>query len=80
MRDKNDQGEKPTAQQLTPKSQSRRDFLEGAGAAAVVTAAVPALGVSAVQAAEAPGTSNAPKTTIQLTVNGSPHSVEVEDR
>jgi aerobic-type carbon monoxide dehydrogenase small subunit (CoxS/CutS family) len=80
MREKSKQGESPTAKQATPKSQSRRDFLEGAGAAAVVTAAIPALGVSAAQAAEAAVGSTAPKTAIQLTVNGTQHAVEVEDR
>jgi aerobic-type carbon monoxide dehydrogenase small subunit (CoxS/CutS family) len=80
MRDKSKPGESPAAKQATPESPSRRDFLESAGAAAVVTAAIPALGVSASHAAEAAVGSNTPKTAIQLNVNGTQHSVEVEDR
>ena len=80
MRKKSEPTERPGTKQLTPKSQSRRDFLEDAGAAAVVTTAIPALGVSAIQAAEAPASSTAPRTAIQITVNGTQHSVEVEDR
>lgn len=69
-----------TPDPLTPRAQSRRDFLEGAGATVVVSAAVPTLGMSAARAAEAPSETNALRTAIQLTVNGQRHNVEVEDR
>jgi aerobic-type carbon monoxide dehydrogenase small subunit (CoxS/CutS family) len=65
---------------LAPRAQSRRDFLEGAGAAAVATAAVPTLGMSVAQAAEEPSQANVLETAIQLTVNGQRHNIEVEDR
>lgn len=51
---------------------SRRRFVEGTGAGIVATA-VPLSG-------QTPGQSAAPRTTIQVTVNGSPHRIEVEDR
>jgi len=83
MRDKSKQGEPhkqdPAAKYLTPKAQSRRDFLEGTGAAVVATAAVPVLGISTA-AAQEPNASTASRTAISLTVNGSSHSLEVEDR
>ena len=65
---------------LNPKQQSRRDFLEGAGATAVVTTAVPVLGISAANAQQADNAASAPTTSIRLTVNGVSHSVDVEDR
>ena len=64
---------------LNPKQQSRREFLENAGATVAVATAVPVLGISAAQA-QSDTQSTASKTTIQLTVNGSSHSVDVEDR
>lgn len=72
-------GDNPAVKQLNPKQQSRRDFLEGAGATAVVATAVPVLGISTANAQQAniPG---APTTSIRLSVNGVSHSVEVEDR
>ena len=63
-----------------PKQQSRRDVLEGAGATAVVTTAVPVLGISAANAQQADNAASAPTTSIRLTVNGVSHSVDVEDR
>lgn len=75
----NSSGGNSGVKSLSPKQRSRRDFLEGAGAAVVVTAAIPALGASAAEAAESP-VSTAAKTTIQLTVNGRSHRLEVEDR
>lgn len=64
---------------LNPEQRSRREFLENAGTTAVVASAVPVLGISAAQA-QSDSESTASKTTIQLTVNGSRHSVDVEDR
>lgn len=64
---------------LNPKQQSRREFLENAGTTAAVATAVPVLGISAAQA-QSDTQSTVSKTTIQLTVNGSRHSVDVEDR
>ena len=64
---------------LNPKQRSRREFLENAGTTAAVATAVPVLGISAAQA-QSDTQSTASKTTIQLTVNGSPHSVDVEYR
>ncbi len=55
---------------------SRRQFIEGTGAALVAATAVPALRAQA-PAADAAASSRA---TIRLTVNGAPHSVEVDDR
>ena len=69
-----------TPSPLHPKQQSRRDFLEGAGATAVVTTAVPVLGISAANAQQADNAASAPTTSIRLTVNGVSHSVDVEDR
>ena len=61
---------------------SRRAFLEAAGAAIVVTAAIPALDAQTAPAA-APAIvadPSVPRTTIRVTVNGTVHRVEVEDR
>ena len=46
-------GGSSTPRPLNPKQQSRRDFLEGAGATAVVTTAVPVLGIAAAKAQQA---------------------------
>ena len=61
---------------------SRRQFMEGTGAALVAAAAVPSLqaqspAAKAAPAADAAGLSRA---TIHLTVNGAPHAIEVDDR
>jgi aerobic-type carbon monoxide dehydrogenase small subunit (CoxS/CutS family) len=64
---------------LNPKQRSRREFLESAGTTAALASAVPVLGISTAQA-QSDIESTAPKTRIQLTVNGSRHSVDVEDR
>lgn len=81
MRDKSKQGAKhkqdPAVKYLTPKAQSRRDFLEGTGATVVATAAVSTLGLST---AQAQSSTSAARTAISLTVNGTRHSLEVEDR
>jgi|TARA_B100000959_G_scaffold63718_2_gene67292 aerobic-type carbon monoxide dehydrogenase small subunit (CoxS/CutS family) len=87
MRDKNKQGKDagdlpdkdPVVKHYTPVSQSRRDFLQGTGATVVATAAVTALGIPRASAQQA-AAGNAPRTAISLTVNGTRHSVEVEDR
>jgi aerobic-type carbon monoxide dehydrogenase small subunit (CoxS/CutS family) len=64
---------------LNPKQRSRREFLENAGTTAALASAVPVLGISTAQA-QSDIESTAAKTSIQLTVNGSRHSVDVEDR
>jgi aerobic-type carbon monoxide dehydrogenase small subunit (CoxS/CutS family) len=61
---------------------SRRAFLEGTGAALVVAAAIPALEAQT-PAARQPAIAvdpSVPRTTIRVTVNGTEHLVEVEDR
>ncbi|MDP6652753.1 MAG: (2Fe-2S)-binding protein [Gammaproteobacteria bacterium] len=86
MRDKNKQGKNPgnspekdpVVKHFTPDSQSRRDFLEGTTATVVATAAVSALGIPRANAQSNAG--SAPRTAINLTVNGTQRSVEVEDR
>jgi xanthine dehydrogenase YagT iron-sulfur-binding subunit len=55
---------------------SRRRFFEGAGAGIVVTAAP----LEGQQARPPAGTPAAPRTTIQVTVNGTAHKIEIEDR
>jgi putative selenate reductase molybdopterin-binding subunit len=57
---------------------SRREFLQGTGAALAASAVVPALLVAEEQAASP--SSQAPRTAIRVTVNGSVRQVEVEDR
>src|SRR5215472_3138371 len=52
---------------------SRRKFLEGTGAALVVASEVPVMNAQTAAAA-------APRTTIQLAVNGTAQKLEVEDR
>jgi aerobic-type carbon monoxide dehydrogenase small subunit (CoxS/CutS family) len=64
---------------LNPKQRSRREFLESAGTTAALASAVPVLGISTAQA-QSDIESTAARTRIQLTVNGSRHSVDVEDR
>jgi len=61
---------------------SRRDFLEGAGAALVVAGGAPKLGVAESRTAVvAPQEAEAvPRTRIRLTVNGTEHRLDVEDR
>lgn len=71
-------GESPEPKQLNPQQRSRRDFLQGAGATAVVGTAIPALGISTANAQES-NPSPGPKTSISLTVNGSNHTIEVDD-
>lgn len=76
--DDHKQSENPTVKQLNPKQRSRRDFLEGAGATAVVGTAIPVLGISTANAQQS-SVSTGPKTTIHLSVNGRSHSLEVDD-
>lgn len=56
---------------------TRRQFIGGAGATLVATATVPALTVHAAQNAAA---GDSPTTSIAVTVNGTAHTLEVEDR
>jgi xanthine dehydrogenase YagT iron-sulfur-binding subunit len=63
---------------------SRRAFIEATGAAIVVATAIPALGAQTPPVAPpAPAIApdpGVPRTTIRVTVNGTLHRVEVEDR
>ncbi len=80
MRDKSKPGPSETdssVNYLDPKAQSRRDFLEGTGAAVVATAAASSLGVGVASAQES---SRSARSAISLTVNGVDHSLEVDDR
>jgi xanthine dehydrogenase YagT iron-sulfur-binding subunit len=58
---------------------TRRRFLEGTGAAMAAATVKPALAKQST-GARAPRTSTPPRTTIQLTVNGTPRQLAVEDR
>ncbi len=75
---------KKTPAEVTKSEQelSRRAFLEAAGAAAVVAAAIPALDAQTAAAAVPAIVADpaVPRTTIGVTVNGTVHRVEVEDR
>jgi len=55
---------------------SRREFLEGTGAAIAVATAVPSLMAQSPNDTVPPG----PHTTVSVTVNGKPHLIEIEDR
>ena len=88
MRDDKKQGKKPNkdlavkyvdpkSSTLNPKQQSRRDFLEGTGTAVVAGAGISALGLPKAQA-QTPTAGS--RTAINVTVNGTPHSVDVDDR
>ena len=88
MRDKNQQGEKPSkdpavryidpkTHALNPNQQSRRDFLEGTGAAVVAGAGVSAIGLPRARAQESVAAS---RTAINITVNGIAHSLEADHR
>src|SRR5579862_1415159 len=60
---------------------SRRQFIEGTGAALVAAAAVPSLhGQSAAVKTSPADAAGLNRATIHLTVNGAPHAVEVDDR
>jgi aerobic-type carbon monoxide dehydrogenase small subunit (CoxS/CutS family) len=56
---------------------SRREFIEGTGAALAVAAASAPL---AAQAPRAPASRGVPRTAIRVVVNGTAHRVDVEDR
>jgi aerobic-type carbon monoxide dehydrogenase small subunit (CoxS/CutS family) len=59
---------------------SRRTFLEGTGAAIVTAAAAPAALAQSPAASPAASPAGVPASTIRVTVNGTAHTVEVEDR
>ncbi len=67
---------------LTPKTEvSRRDLLKGATVAVAVAAtAVPGLHAAETTAVNITAEPGVPRTTIQITVNGTKHSIEAEDR
>ena len=88
MRDDKKQGKKPNkdlavkyvdpkSSTLNPKQQSRRDFLEGTGTEVVAGAGISALGLPKAQA-QTPTAGS--RTAINVTVNGTLHSVDVDDR
>ena len=81
MSDKKEQGDNPSQKQLTPKEQSRRDFLEASGATVVATAAITGMYTPAASAQSNQLEAEAqPSTRIQLNVNGVDHEIEVQDR
>ncbi|MBI3494002.1 MAG: (2Fe-2S)-binding protein [Acidobacteria bacterium] len=60
---------------------SRREFLEGTGAAVIVASAAPALAAQVPAAsAAASESSTVPRTTVRVIVNGTPRQIEIEDR
>src|SRR5665213_1695634 len=60
---------------------SRRKFIGGTGAALVAATAAPAIHAQGIdQAAAKTQITASPRSTIHLTINGKPQSVEVEDR
>ncbi len=58
---------------------SRREFLEGTGAALVIAGTVPST-LAAQAQTDAESASGAPRSSIALVVNGTRHTLEVEDR
>jgi len=67
----------PQSYSLNPKQQSRRDFLEGTGAAVAAGAGISALGIPK---AQAQSNTNGSRSAISVTVNGIAQSMEVDDR
>ncbi|MBI2821961.1 MAG: (2Fe-2S)-binding protein [Acidobacteria bacterium] len=59
---------------------SRRVFIEGSGLGLVSIATLPPLAASPPQAEVEPALAPAPRTKITLTVNGTAHTLEIEDR
>lgn len=88
MEDTRDEGAARTGRKTSDEGGServdltRRDFLEGTGAALVVAGVSPTLAPALGQPAEAPAQEvrAAPRTPIRLTVNGTEQRIEVEDR
>ncbi len=81
MSDKPERGDDSRSEKGTRGELSRREFLEGTGAALVVATAVPKLGAAGVaeeRVAQEPAA--VPRTAIRVVVNGSEHRIEVEDR
>ena len=76
------QGKNPKADALSARAKSRREFLEGARATVVAAAAVQAIGLPGAHAAAADDVNSVgvARSRITLSVNGTSHSVEVEDR
>lgn len=66
-------------QYLDPKSQSRREFLQGTGAAVVASAALGGVSFKSARAAS-PDTPAATLTPISLTINGQAHQLQVDAR
>src|SRR5262245_49384627 len=70
--------EYPSMARTKPKKEiSRRGFLKGTGAALAVAAAPT---VEAQNSVTIPSAEAVPRTTIRVTVNGTPRRIEVEDR
>src|SRR5215471_19292684 len=67
-----------------PTNTSRREFFQKTGAAVVVATAAPAIEAQAQQKVQAPthitADPSVPRTTIKVTINGTPQRIEVEDR
>ena len=81
MSDNKEQADNPAQKQLTPKEQSRRDFLEASGATVVATAAVTGMYTPVASAQSNQSEPEAqPSTLIQVNVNGVDHEIEVQDR
>ena len=72
----------PRLSELESAGLTRRDFLEGTGAALVVAGATPTFVGAEPSSATAPQqeAEAVPRTRVRLTVNGTEHRVEVEDR
>ena len=69
----------PKKQVLNVKQQSRRDFLEGSGAAVAAGAGISAFGITSSRA-QSPDNTVSETTPISVTVNGTQHSLDVQDR
>ena len=81
MSEKPERGDDSRSKKGTRGELSRREFLEGTGAVLVAAAAVPKLGAANVaDGAVVQEPANVPQTAIRVTVNGSEHRIEVEDR
>jgi len=79
MNDKPDKTKPHKNKLKTGSDLSRREFLENTSATLVVTAVAPAAFGASSDGAEASPAVNGPSTPITLTVNGTQHSIEVQD-
>ena len=81
-RDISGSGDKSRANERDRGNLTRRDFLEGTGAALVIGGTAPKLGAVEIQRArlDEQEVAAVPRTAIRITVNGTEHRMEVEDR